>query len=76
MDEIKQLRKPGRARPYVTIVDTGLLVAAQHMLAAVYLALEDPAGSDFPGLEDLAAAQERILELANRLTDELTSRTF
>lgn len=71
--DIKQLRKPGRERPYVTIVDSGLLMTAQNILAGLYLGVIDPEG-DWPTLDGYDP--EFLLEVANRLARELADRTF
>ena len=70
MREIKQIRRPGRERPYVTIVDTGLAMAVQNFLASLYLGLLEG--------EDLRACivEDELLDLANRLANELRERTF
>lgn len=71
MDTIPSIRKEGRSRSYVTIVDTGLLLAAQHMLAGLCLAKLGEDGMTFDDVDT-----ERLLELANRLAGELETRTF
>jgi hypothetical protein len=68
MTMIPQLRKPGRNRPYVTIVDTGLAMRCQNLLAGVALGQEE----DPQWLPDL----DKIEEAASALADELQRRTF
>jgi hypothetical protein len=69
MDEIEQVRTPGRHHPYVTIVDTGLACAVSQFLAGVVLA-------EIEGDWDREALIERAQQLGEALTREIERRTF
>lgn len=68
---IKQLRKPGREHPYITIVDSGLLLAAQNFIAMLCLRY----GEDGSACLD-SIVWDEVEEIANGLARELQQRTF
>lgn len=67
--DVEQLMHPDRTRPYVTIVDTGIAMAAQNLLAGLVLARTEGDWGDWPNPDDV----ERI---ANALAREIHERTF
>ena len=60
--------KRGRTRPYVTIVDTGLAVAIQNVLAGACLAHDEGTVGAFNW--------QRVHELSDLLSDEIERRTL
>lgn len=72
--QIKKLTRES-GRPYITIVDSGLAMTIQWFLTAMYFQKIDPEGLDeWPQLDDFD--EEHILEMGNRLANELQKRTF
>lgn len=69
--EIKQIKKPGRERPYITIVDTGLAMAAQNFIASLVLRHGEEGNACLDGI-----VWDEVEEIANRLARELQERTF
>lgn len=74
--EIKPLIKPGRQCPYVTVVDTALLMAAQNLLAVLsHSTNQGRTVLDLDGDEQMLDP-ERVGAIANRIADALQDRTF
>lgn len=78
MSEIKQIRAPGRANPYITIVDTGLAGAATMFLGMLELWLRE-AQAEGDTLEDVIERRidwDRVNAITDGLSRELEERTF
>ena len=76
-DEIRPVTKPGRVNPYITIVDTGLAMAAQNFLGMLELWIDETL-AEGGTLDDFKANINwtRVGNISDGLFDEIESRTF
>ena len=76
-DDIKQVREPGRANPYITIVDTGLTMAAQNFLGMLELWVDESIAEGMTLAEFKKHINwTRVGNIADGLVKEIETRTF